>query len=337
VIKKLSLLGTRNQEIKEAAEYCNKQPDRIKAVFDFAYDKIVYRPDGAECKACKWEGLISELLNKNSCPNCRSEKINSKQQLRTIENILRENEGNCTHYATIIGSLLILLDVPFFYRVVNLNRGSGLYEHIYIVTKSGIKLDPVIGQKQNGKETKESRPENGKYNKEVKYNYKLDYLMPQLEILQGTETVSSERKISGRSQAARLGKLSNNLGCCNCGGNGLGSIFCGKDCQARKNMKTQAKAAGFYGKNAQANVMLASQGVDHKSSTWDGITKVTGTVANAAQNILSMNKGLNFASGVSSGGGNFQAGTQPGSNTGKITEYLPFILLGGAALMLIKK
>jgi hypothetical protein len=198
-------------------------------------------------------------------------------------------------------------------------------------------LDPVIGQKQNGKETKEGRPVKGSYNKEVKYNYKLDYLMPQLEILQGTETVNNKRKISGRSQAVRLKVLSKNIGCCSCGGNGLGGLFCGKDCQARKNLKAQAKAAGVWGANAQTNILLAQQGIDHKTSTWDGISKTTGSVANAAASIFSASKGANFAGGVTDKGGSFTVSTQPGSMGGKLTEYLPFLLMGGAALIILKK
>lgn len=208
-IKKLSFLGSQNPEIKRLASQFSRETDPVKAVFDWSYKNVLYRPDESECTKCSWKGYVTEVGPGETCPNCNSPEIIVKQQLRTVENILRTKRGNCTSYSILQAALLLNLKKPVCFRVVSFNKPN-VYEHIYIISGTKI-LDPCLAQKQDGSDTWTERPIAGYYNREKRYNYKIDYCMNRLEILQGT---NSRTPILGRSQAIRK----NLLGCAGCGG-----------------------------------------------------------------------------------------------------------------------
>ena len=203
-IKELTLQAAAHPEIKKIAIDALKSDNVLKYVFDFAYDKILYVPN---------EG--------------------GKQQLRTVWNFLRTGHGNCTIYSEIIGAVLINLGIPFKYRTVSypvVDKVTGIttpgqfFEHVYIVTNSGTVLDPVLGQKQDGTDTRRNRPKCGIFNYELPYSKKIDYPMSRLEILQGTLGQNRNLKsvITNRSKMARYGML----GCsCGCGQEQLNGLF----------------------------------------------------------------------------------------------------------------
>lgn len=155
-IRKIAVEGTKNPIVISIAKECEKEPEPLQCVFDKVYDLILYEP----------------------CPD-------NNQSLRTVENMLREGEGNCVNYSTMIASILLVMNVPFFFRTVAYTNPRE-YDHIYIVTKSGVVLDPVPGQRQDGTDTRQNRPKYGNFNQEVKYRFKKDYAMPNLTLLQGT-------------------------------------------------------------------------------------------------------------------------------------------------------
>jgi hypothetical protein len=190
-VRKISVEGTKNKQIQEIATLCKSQPDPLKCVFNKVYDLVLYQP----------------------CPD-------NNQSLRTVENMLREGNGNCVNYSTMLASILLLMNVPFFFRTVAYSNPRS-YDHIYIVTKSGIVLDPVQGQKQDGTDTRENRPKEGNFNSEVTYKFKQDFAMPNLSILQGTSPETHRDKKTGypnsisRSRTLRRAKAGL-LGCDNC-------------------------------------------------------------------------------------------------------------------------
>jgi hypothetical protein len=189
-IRKISVEGTKNPVIINIARECKKEKEPLQCVFDKVYDLIVYEP----------------------CPE-------NTQTVRTIENMLRTGQGNCVNYSTMIASILLLMNVPFFFRTVSYQNPRE-YDHIYIVTKSGIVLDPVQGQKQDGTDTRQNRPPYGFFNKEVKYKYKKDYAMTELTLLQGTigsapKDKAGYPKTISRSRYLRQ-KRAGVMGCANC-------------------------------------------------------------------------------------------------------------------------
>jgi len=114
------------------------QPDPVKAIFDFAYNNAAYKKD-----------------------------LPDIQGLRYARNSVKNQKANCTGYSILISSLLQNLKVPHRFKVVAYNRGSQK-EHIYVVTDSGVILDPVIGQRQDDTDNLTNRPP-GSFNKEVPY------------------------------------------------------------------------------------------------------------------------------------------------------------------------
>lgn len=168
-IRRLINEGAKSLKIKQIAKEIAEKPDPVKEVFNYAYNAIVYKPN--EYK---------------------------KQQLRRVERAIKEGKGSCVDYSILQGALLKLLGEPFKLRVVKyITPGEGKEKeswHIYIVTKKGVILDPVLGHKQDGTDTYWNRPSEGVFNYELPYSEKTDYPMPSLEILQGS-----------RSQEVRLG------------------------------------------------------------------------------------------------------------------------------------
>jgi hypothetical protein len=164
-IKKLIYQGSKNEHIKEISEIINKsQPIEIllNEVLIIAFDSAVFVPSP-----------------------------DNKQQLRTVENILREQKANCTGYVTLIGAILENLKIPYTLRLVDVN-GRG-FEHIYIYS-SGYVLDAILGQKQNGTETFQNRIQKPYFNYEVKYKTKIDY--PMITTING---ISNRKSILNRN------------------------------------------------------------------------------------------------------------------------------------------
>lgn len=204
-IKKLAAQGANDTRIKKIASNCIGN-NTLECVFDKAYDLLLYVPTP-----------------------------DTEQQLRTVENMFRDGQGNCANYATLISAILQNLGIGHAFRTVSYSRPNE-YEHIYIVTTDGTILDPVLGQQQDGTESRAKRPIKGKFNKEVKYKYKQDYYMPSLSVLNGcpqqrTTTpnvmgiISNPDQYSSlsRSKAVRVGFIKHRnkkpLGCADCDGN----------------------------------------------------------------------------------------------------------------------
>ena len=151
-MKKLISAGARNPEIIKIAErYCGKK-DVKKQLFDFVFDKVVYKPDP----------ITTQLLRK---------------PMRSI----REGFGNCTDYTILLGSLLSVCGIGYHLKVVSFHVGKK-WEHIYIECEDGVILDAVQGQKQDGTDTGTNRGQ-AQYDIESKFVNKKIFKMPKVKIL----------------------------------------------------------------------------------------------------------------------------------------------------------
>ncbi len=149
-MEKMIYFSAKEPIIKRIAtilSYLKNRDKQLKYLFDFAYKNIYFEPDPKYT-----------------------------QRIRSAKRSLLDKRGNCVDYSVFFGSILLLLKIPFKLRMVKL-AGSNQYTHVYIVTQSGIVLDAVIGQDQDGNEYKNRAQLNGKYNTEVPYTYKFDKLI----------------------------------------------------------------------------------------------------------------------------------------------------------------
>lgn len=170
-IKKVAINGALDSEVKAIAAKAIASPNPIKAAFDLVYNCAYYMPDP-----------------------------HGKQYVQTVGRTLSTHQANCVDYSVLLAAVLINMKVPFVFKVVSFN---GLdYEHIYIQTKDGIKLDCVPGHRQDGTDTFTNRPPQGKYNFETNYKKEILYPMPQLEILNGINAAQGQRQLS-RSRMVR--------------------------------------------------------------------------------------------------------------------------------------
>lgn len=147
IIKKHIRSGASNltvQKIALQASKINNVFEQEKFVFDSVYDLAVFR---------------ASPMN--------------RQQLRTVENIIRTQEANCTGYTTLIGSIFENLKIPYKLRLVDTD-GSG-FAHIYIVTNNNV-LDCILSQKQDDTETFKNRID-GLFNFETEFKRKKDFTM----------------------------------------------------------------------------------------------------------------------------------------------------------------
>lgn len=169
-IKKVITETRHNESFKLSTAYL-KTP---KQIFDFAYNSMVYQPDP--------DGV---------------------QQIKLPIRAMVDGTGNCVDYSVLISSILLNNNIEHKLRVVSFTT-AGAWEHIYVVLNDGTVLDPVIGQKQDGTDTRINRPQLGSFNKECNYNYKRDYPM-KLQVLAGT-------RINGKPLVNRLSGNASRLG-----------------------------------------------------------------------------------------------------------------------------
>lgn len=163
-IKRLARKGAKSPIIQEVSEAIKFSDFPEKDVFGFVYDSVVFKPDPE-----------------------------NDQQVRTVERSLSEGVGNCVDYTVLTSAILLSLGIPHKYKVVAFDRRSG-YEHIYVVTDRVI-IDPVLGQKQDGTDTRYNRQPFGLFNQEMKYLKAKYYPMPRLVMLQGARL---SRKLQGK-------------------------------------------------------------------------------------------------------------------------------------------
>lgn len=91
--------------------------DTLSNIWNFVYQHIQYVPDSA----------VMEQV---------------RRPLRT----LYDQKGDCDCYATLIGSILTNLGIPFSLRIAKYN-GRSYFQHVYVVVKDGGKelvVDPVV-------------------------------------------------------------------------------------------------------------------------------------------------------------------------------------------------
>jgi hypothetical protein len=171
-IRKAALAGTSHPEVQRITQICKESSNPLKTLFDIAYDTLVYFPDEE-----------------------------NKQGIRTFDNMFRTGQGNCVSYTELISSVLLNLGIEHYYGVVGY-ESPRKWDHIYIQVGDKI-LDPVLGQAQNGTDTRATRPRSGKFNKETDYKFKKTYFMPDLVILQGERPYSGTRYAS-RTRRSRM-------------------------------------------------------------------------------------------------------------------------------------
>ncbi|MFN0048201.1 MAG: hypothetical protein ACKVOU_03640 [Cytophagales bacterium] len=154
-IRNYAIAASTTSQIKDIAKECSLSSDVLQAVFDTVYDLIAYDPDPENIQLVK-------------AAHCSIE----------------QGMGNCVDYSIVIGGILICLDIPFYFKCVSYATKND-YSHIYPITKKGIVLDCVLGQKQDGTDICD-RPAKGQFNIEQPYKFKKLYTMTKLQILQGT-------------------------------------------------------------------------------------------------------------------------------------------------------
>lgn len=113
----------------------------------------------------------------------------NRQQLRTVDNIVRNRKANCTQYSTIISSVLLNLSIPHKFRLIDQDGGG--YSHVYIIVND-IVLDAVIGQAQNDSDTFGNRKNISTFDQEYNFKHKLDYTM--LTLVQGNRAANIRQK-----------------------------------------------------------------------------------------------------------------------------------------------
>lgn len=167
-LRKIARLSASHPLIIKQAQKLSKAKDQLKAVFDFAYNNVLYKPDPLDV-----------------------------QELRFAHRSLREKRGNCTDYAILISALLQNLGIRHKFRVVAFEKDNG-FEHIYIIANDGVPLDPVIGHKQDGTDSFSNRPLKGSFHKEIGYLRKKDYRMTKLVALGSTRSAQRRSKSLGK-------------------------------------------------------------------------------------------------------------------------------------------
>jgi len=143
-MKQLARTASNRKTIQDLARYISGEDRVLESLFDHVYDNVVYRADPIQL-----------------------------QKLRTPERCLREGVGNCVDYSILISSVLLALGIPHKMRIISFGR-RGQWEHVYIITNKGVVLDPVLGQKQDGTDSKYNRL-NGLFNTETDYRVKKDF------------------------------------------------------------------------------------------------------------------------------------------------------------------
>lgn len=163
-IKILAVNGSKNKIIQSFAEKIKHLPkeQKNKAILNFAYDNAVM-----------------ELSPED------------RQQLRTVENILRTGKANCTGYTTLISAICHALNEPHTYRLTD--TGGNGYDHIYIL-KDNFVLDATAGQPADNTATKENRNFSCKFNFEFPYLQKKDFKM--LTVVNG-RTATTRKNVNG--------------------------------------------------------------------------------------------------------------------------------------------
>lgn len=120
--------------------------ETCKNVFDFAIENVKYNEDPA-----------------------------GVQLIRTPARLLHDGEGDCKSYAILIASILDNLNIPCMFRFVSFTDDKQ-YTHVYIVTESGIIIDPV--ERVDGKPI---------FNYASDYTHKLDMNTTHIYRLSGTD------------------------------------------------------------------------------------------------------------------------------------------------------
>jgi hypothetical protein len=194
-----------------------------KQIFDFAYNAMVYMPDP-----------------------------DGEQVLKLPLRGIKDEAGNCVDYTILQSAAMLNAGIPHKLRVVGFTT-PGSWEHIYCVADDGSVMDPVIGQKQDGTETRSTRPISGSFNKECDYKYKTDYPVKTYALagINGLNGKSVVNNLSRRQRSQYLGFLCvTNCDCkkeCNSlfGENSFVSLDCHRWCDSVNAKKNERSANGY--------------------------------------------------------------------------------------------
>lgn len=146
-MKAVAIESARNPYFNYLINKYNLKPDKesIKRIFDYAFFNTHFQKDSP-----------------------------TVQQIRTGTRSLREGKANCVDYSILLSSFLLNLGIPHSFRMVETEK-NGNFSHIYVVTKSGLTLDCVIGQDQDGNEQYKTNEQRKNYfDREVPYFKKFD-------------------------------------------------------------------------------------------------------------------------------------------------------------------
>jgi hypothetical protein len=293
IIQDIARQSSKTEFVKEIADRFNGE-DQLKKIFDYSYKNIVYRPDPED-----------------------------EQNLRTLYNLFREREGNCTSYTTLISSILLAKGIPHYLRVVGYANPRE-FEHIYIVTKDGTVLDPVIGQKQDGSDTFNNR-DGGHFNKEIPYLTKKDFPM-KINILNGTNKIGCNCN-NGNIGSYRRGRLG-----------GYDESFCTNTKDIKQGVSVccgpKPENLGPFNKAKRDRYNSCAASWQTNFNAYDSDRKKAEAEAKRLRDIEAAKKLLEQNNtNTNTGNGNSNSNTNTNTNTNK-TNYIVPLAIAGALLLI---
>lgn len=123
-----------------------------------------------------------------------------KQDIKSLDCILESGFANCVDYSTIIASVLEVLKINYYLKIVSFDKPKE-FEHIYIVTSNGVIMDACLGQNPIGA-TKENRKQNGNFNLESSHKYYELYKISNFERFEFKNNKMSELRILNGNRVA---------------------------------------------------------------------------------------------------------------------------------------
>jgi hypothetical protein len=126
-------LGARNSDIRRALEGCLSEAVRQTKNIARSFRSV------DEYSTC---GAIYSYVSSH----VRYVEDGEYQDIRLPRRLFASGQGDCKSIALFIAGCLKNLKIPFHFLYASYNRNVRIPGHVYIVTDSGIIIDPVAGK-----------------------------------------------------------------------------------------------------------------------------------------------------------------------------------------------